>query len=313
MGTPHFAVPSLKAILDAGYDIAAVVTAADKPSGRGLKLKPSPVKEYALDAGIPILQPKILKDPSFVENIVSIAPDLIIVVAFRMLPEIIWTAAKYGTINLHASLLPQYRGAAPINWAIINGEKETGLTTFFIDKEIDTGRIIGRQKLMIGSEMNAGDLHDEMMYLGASLLLDTVDQIRSKKAKSVAQDSLEEIVTLSRAPKIHREDCQINWDLPASEIHNFVRGLSPVPGAYTYLQWPEGDVIALKIFSGNIAILEEKAPPGSFKIEGGRLFISCGSGWFEPTKVQLAGKQRMDVRALLNGLNIDSSLRMVSK
>jgi methionyl-tRNA formyltransferase len=241
-GTPEFAVASLQNLVDAGYLISAVVTAPDRLAGRGLRMHFSPVKEYALRHDLLLLQPANLKDPALHDLLRSLEPDLQVVVAFRMLPKEIWSLPSLGTFNLHASLLPQYRGAAPINRALINGETETGVTTFFIDEKIDTGNIIFRQTVTIGSEETAGELHDKLMMAGALLVVKTVNAIESGNAFALPQDELQDIETrfLKKAPKIQKEDCRINWDNEVFEIHNFIRGMSPLPGAFTELVGSDG-------------------------------------------------------------------------
>jgi len=249
MGTPEFAVPSLSKLYDAGYDIAAVVTAPDKPAGRGMQLSESAVKKYALEKNLKILQPERLKDPHFIEELKSLKADVQIVVAFRMLPEIVWNMPPLGTINLHASLLPQYRGAAPINWAIINGEKQTGLTTFKLQHEIDTGNVLLQEKIDILDNETAGSLHDKMMEAGGELLLKTLRKLEEGKIEEVFQNEIKigNENSLKQAPKIFTETCEINWNKSTGEIYNLIRGLSPYPAAFTFLEGKK-----LKIF-GNRA------------------------------------------------------------
>jgi methionyl-tRNA formyltransferase len=238
MGTPDFAVESLKTLKESGKNIIAVVTAPDKPAGRGRELNESPVKKYALANKLPVLQPLKLKDPEFLAQIQNLKPSLIAVVAFRMLPKAIWEIPEYGTINLHASLLPQYRGAAPINWAIINGEDKTGVTTFFIEEEIDTGKILLQKEVQIRDTDNAKSLHDKLMTEGALLLDETVNKLMNKELTAVEQKTImHPEMILHPAPKIFREHCRINWNLPLRDIHNLIRGLSPVPAAWTEMQW----------------------------------------------------------------------------
>ncbi|MCX7987518.1 MAG: methionyl-tRNA formyltransferase, partial [Bacteroidales bacterium] len=235
MGTPEFAVPSLKILHESRHDVVAVVTAPDKPAGRGMKIQQSPVKIYALDHSLPVLQPVKLKDPDFIKHLAEYKADLFVVVAFRMLPAEVWQMPPKGTVNLHASLLPQYRGAAPINWAIINGECVTGVTTFFIEQEIDTGQIIFSEKVDIDPNETAGELHDKLMNIGAKLLLKTVDAIETGAFQPIPQNVISEIAPLKIAPKIFKDTCKINWNQSATHIHNLVRGLSPVPAAFAYL------------------------------------------------------------------------------
>ncbi|MCK4921234.1 MAG: methionyl-tRNA formyltransferase, partial [Bacteroidales bacterium] len=237
MGTPEFAIPPLAALLDEGYDVVGVITAPDKPAGRGKKLKSPAVKIFAEENGLKVFQPEKLKDPEFIQSIKDLKPDIQVIVAFRMLPELVWSLPKSGTFNLHASLLPQYRGAAPINWAIINGEKATGLTTFFIDEKIDTGEVLLQKSVEIGENETAGELHNRMTKTGASLVLETVRAIIENNIQSRKQDTfIDEDSELKPAPKIFKEDCRIIWDQPAIKIHNLIRGLSPYPAAYCIMK-----------------------------------------------------------------------------
>jgi methionyl-tRNA formyltransferase len=298
MGTPEFAVVSLKRLLEAKINIVAVVTASDKPSGRGLKIQMSPVKKVALDANIPILQPEKLTDPDFLKRLSDLKPDLIVVVAFRILPESIFTLPIKGTINLHGSLLPKYRGAAPINWAIINGETETGVTTFFIKKEVDTGNIIDRQKVSITPNMTAGELHDIMADVGSDLLLETVRKVEQGKVITSKQDD----ILSTNAPKIHREDCVINFHQSAQSVHNFIRGLSPYPAAHTYLKGRR-----IRLFKSELHDLEAlNAGPGSIIeiSEGKKLIIQCKPGKVSIKEIQVEGKKRMMVESYLRGAEL---------
>ena len=253
-GTPEFAASQLEAILAAGYDVATVITTPDRPAGRGKQMHASEVKECAMKHGLPVLQPERLKDEAFVEQLRSYNADLFVVVAFRMLPEVIWSMPPKGTINLHASLLPQYRGAAPINHAIINGEKETGLTTFILDKEIDTGAMIMQEKVEIGDKMNAGELHDTLMHLGNEVIIKTIKMIEEGKVEAQSQSSVieKENITLKPAPKIFKDDCYIDWNKSGRDVYNFVRGLSPYPAAHAKMQNPSGEILDLKIFETKI-------------------------------------------------------------
>ena len=254
-GTPEFAASQLDAILDAGYEVPVVVTTPDKPAGRGKQMHSSEVKECALRHGLPVLQPEKLKDEAFVEQLRLYNADLFVVVAFRMLPEVIWSMPPKGTINLHASLLPQYRGAAPINHAIINGEKETGLTTFILDKEIDTGAMIMQEKLAITETMTAGELHDALMNMGNDVIVKTIKMIEEGKVDAKSQDWViaKENLTLKPAPKIFKEDCYIDWSKSGREVYNFVRGLSPYPAAHAKIKNPNGEILDLKIFKTSLA------------------------------------------------------------
>ena len=300
MGTPGFAVSALDALVKSNANIVAVVTAPDKPAGRGLNLKESEVKQYAVSQNIPVLQPEKLKDPDFVKTFTDLRVDLAVVVAFRMLPEIIWSAPKYGTINLHASLLPQYRGAAPINWAIINGETKTGVTTFFIEKEIDTGKIIGKTEVEILPDDTAEILHDKLAETGSRLLVETVEAIQNGTCTPIPQDKLIEGQSLKPAPKIFRDDCRIQWNKSIGEIYNFIRGLSPYPGAWTLLNTPEG-AKTLKIY--------ECKPVTSVQSEMGRIWadktslnISGSDGYISIQKLQLEGKKAMKAEEFLRGV-----------
>lgn len=265
MGTPEFAVTPLQAIKSAGMNIVGVVTAPDKPAGRGKKLTSPAVKCYADESlDCPVFQPEKLKDPAFIRELAGLKADLFIVVAFRMLPEAVWTLPEHGTINLHASLLPQYRGAAPINWCIINGEKETGLTTFLIDREIDTGKILLQEKMSVGPDENAGELHDRMTETGAELLVRTIEQVMAGTIAPVPQEAFNiPAEQLKKAPKIFPPDCQIDWSMGSEQIHNLVRGMSPFPGAFTRLTNPEGNMSTLKIFATDITRAEKEKEAGT--------------------------------------------------
>lgn len=305
MGTPEFAVESLKALVENGYNVVAVVTMPDKPAGRGHKMQFSAVKEYALSQNLPILQPEKLKDEQFLQELKSYNADLQIVVAFRMLPEVVWNMPRCGTFNLHASLLPQYRGAAPINWAIMNGEKETGATTFFLTHEIDTGKIILQKKLNIEETDNAGTIHDKLMVMGAQMVTETVDLLLEDKISAVSQEELISGEThLNTAPKIFKETCELDFYLSVEQAHNFVRGLSPYPAAWANVlvpQWQEP--VVLKIFETKAEKTAHKEPVGAvltdFKKE---LKIAFSDGYLHLLEVQAPGKKRMKVNDFLNGL-----------
>ena len=307
LGTPDFAVPSLEALIKNNYTVAGVVTAPDKPSGRGLHLKASPVKEFALVHGIPVLQPLKLKDPAFLEDLRSLNPDIQIVVAFRMLPESVWSLPPLGTWNLHASLLPQYRGAAPINHAIINGELETGLSTFRLVHEIDKGAIALQEFLTIGPDETAGELHDRMMLAGADLLLRTIKGIRENSLQLKPQNQLNDRL-LKEAPKLNPEFCRINWNLPVANVHNHIRGLSPFPGASTTLIQSD-QKFPLKIYNSRIANVNfEHVLPGSIRIEEKRhIYVSCATGWLELLELQLSGKKRLKISEFLPGFRSSKS------
>ena len=307
MGTPEFAVPSLRALADGGYRIVAVVTAPDKPAGRGQKLHESDLKIAARELGLPVLQPEKLKAPEFVEALRALKPDLGIVIAFRMLPEIIWSMPRLGTFNLHAALLPQYRGAAPINWAVINGEKETGVTTFLLNREIDKGAIVGQLRMPIGEQDTVGTMYDKLMHAGVDLVLETVERLADGTAQPVEQQFADES-TLRPAPKIFKEDCLIDWTLTGRRIIDFIRGLSPYPTAWGRLQ-REGEGMpetSAKIFAARFepfAAAEARPTPGTVDTDNReRLAVACADGWVVLNEVQLAGKKRMPVRDLLLGL-----------
>jgi len=303
MGTPGFAVESPKALVENGYNIVAVITAPDKPAGRGHKLSESAVKQFALQANIPVLQPEKLKNPVFLEELKGLQADLQIVVAFRMLPEVVWNMPPLGTFNLHASLLPQYRGAAPLNWAIINGETETGVTTFLLSHEIDTGRILFTEKTPIHHNDTVGDLHDRLMVAGANLVLKTVDALARDEINPVAQD---ELITsgaeFKHAPKLFREDMRINWKKSAVEVRNLIRGLSPYPAAWTKLvKLGSGQSTEMKIYYAEMSDGDD-AHPGTIFTDGKNyLKVACGNGWIEITDLQLSGKKRMKTDEFLRG------------
>lgn len=305
MGTPGFAVESLKALVENQFDVVAVITMPDKPAGRGHKLQMSPVKEYALEKNIPVLQPEKLKDPEFLAILKSFNADLQIVVAFRMLPEVVWDMPRLGTFNLHASLLPQFRGAAPINWAIIQGEKVTGVTTFFLTHEIDTGKIILQEKVDILPDDDAGTVHDKLMELGGRLVVKTVRLIESGDYQALDQvELLKEISEIKQAPKLFKDNCVINWAQTSEQIHNFVRGLSPYPTAWCELQ-PEGveEVIAYKIFKTKPELVSHDLLPGTIVSDGKKyLKIAATDGYVEITELQAPGKKRMQTGDYLRGL-----------
>ena len=292
MGTPEFAVAPLKALVEGGYNIVAVVTMPDKPAGRGHHVQYSAVKEYALSVGLPVLQPEKLKDETFIEELRSYNADLQIVVAFRMLPEVVWAMPRLGTFNLHASLLPQYRGAAPINWAVINGDKETGVTTFMLKHEIDTGNIILQERIPIGEDENVGSVHDRLMELGTELVLKTVDLIDESDTKGTPLPTTpqDEIASedLRPAPKIFKETCEIDTTKTVAEIHNFVRGLSPYPAAWCNLTIGGTTYENVKVFA------TQKGK--------GAISLQCADGEISLTELQLPGKKRMNAKDLLNGL-----------
>ncbi len=310
MGTPEFAAFSLKALVENNYNVVAAVTVADKPAGRGRKLQQSAVKKYAVEQNIKLLQPVKLRDEKFVSELAKLDADLFIVVAFRMLPEIIWRMPKMGTFNLHASLLPQYRGAAPINWAVINGETNTGVTTFFIDKEIDTGNIILQKEIQISNTETAGDLHDKMMPVGAALIQETVELIAQNKFKTKSQDLLiEKAQNIKAAPKIFKEDCRINWNDDAHKIYNFIRGLSPYPGAWTKLKNQEtGKELSLKIFETELIKEQHKEKYLSIHTDKRNIKIALKDSFLDIKVLQLEGKRRLNANQLLNGYSFDNQI-----
>lgn len=314
-GTPEFAASQLEAILAAGYEVPVVVTTPDRPAGRGKQMHASEVKECAQKHGLPVLQPEKLKDEAFVEQLRSYNADLFVVVAFRMLPEVVWSMPPKGTINLHASLLPQYRGAAPINHAIINGETETGLTTFILDKEIDTGAMIMQEKLAIGETMNAGELHDALMNLGNKVLVETIRKIERGDINPESQDAIiaKEGMVLKPAPKIFKEDCYIDWRKSAREIYNFVRGLSPYPAAHAKIQNPEGEILDLKIFETELA-LKNRQDDELFSIktdEKTYLEVVLRDSCIKIVEIQQAGKKAMKIAEFLRGTRISEDWKLV--
>lgn len=300
MGTPDFAVESLRALVEGGYHVVAVVTMPDKPVGRhGSVLQPSPVKQYAVEHGLKVMQPEKLKDPAFVEELRSLKADLQIVVAFRMLPEIVWSMPPLGTFNAHASLLPKYRGAAPINWAVINGETETGITTFFLKHEIDTGDIIQQVHIPIEETDNVEVIHDKLMVLSGKLVTETVDNIIAGTVTSIPHDQFKD-VPLTPAPKIFRDTCRINWNQPTKLIYDFIRGLSPYPAAWTTL-----DGKSVKIYETEKELLTPHHAPGTIATDGRNyLKVSTADGWLNIKTLQFEGKKRMPVADLLRGLKL---------
>ena len=310
MGTPEFAVASLDALVKAGYKVVGVVTVADKPSGRGLEVHESAVKKYAVEHGLPVLQPLKLKDPVFLEQLAAWKADLFVVVAFRMLPEEVWTMPKLGTFNLHAALLPQYRGAAPINWAVINGERMTGATTFMIDKDIDTGGIILRHGLRIGPDDTAGDVHDALMELGAKLVVETTEGIIQHNVEMRVQKSfIQGSEVLKPAPKLTKENTRIDWSAPAETIRNLVRGLNPYPSAWTTLV-RDGKATDVKVFATAVAE-PATAVAGTVRTDGSKLFVAAGDKWLEVRELQMAGKKRMSADAFLRGFREAESYKFV--
>jgi methionyl-tRNA formyltransferase len=304
MGTPEFAVASLEALVNAGCHIVGVITAPDKPAGRGMQLQQSAVKKYAVEKGLTILQPEKLKNPAFIEQLQSLQADVQVVVAFRMLPEIVWNMPPLGTINVHASLLPQYRGAAPINWAIINGETETGITTFKLQHEIDTGDILLQEKINIGEKETAGELHDRLKVLGASLIVKTIEAIANNSIEEKKQSAISnEQSGIKHAPKLHTETCKIDWNNTAADIYNFIRGLSPYPAAFTYIN----DKV-FKIFFAEKEMAVHNFPNGSFHTDHKTyLKFACADGFIHCRDVQLQGKKRMLIEDFLRGYRVNAS------
>jgi len=293
MGTPEFAVPSLDILLENGYNIVGVVTVPDKPKGRGRTLQCSDVKKFALEKKLPILQPEKMKDESFVKAIEGLKPDIIIIVAFRILPKEIFTIPKHGSFNLHASLLPKYRGAAPINWALIKGEKETGVTTFFLKEKVDTGNIILQKKIPIEDENDAGMIHDKLSELGAEVVLETVRMIEKGEVNTTIQDDS----LTTPAPKIFNEDCKINWTKNSLDVHNFIRGLSPYPASYTYL-----DNKIVKIYRTKLSSIPVNEKPSVILVKDKKLFVNTNDYMIEILELKLEGKKRMSSTDFINGI-----------
>jgi methionyl-tRNA formyltransferase len=299
MGTPGFAAGVLKPLIEAGYHIVGVVTAPDKPAGRGQQLQRPAVKELALEKGIAVLQPERLRDETFLQQLRQWQADVLVVTAFRMLPEVVWAMPKYGAFNLHASLLPQYRGAAPINRAIINGDTETGLTTFFLNHDIDAGRIIFSERTAIGRDETAGQLHDRLMAMGAPLVGKTLDAIANGAAHATPQPHADNLRT---APKLYKDDCRIDWRHSARNIHNLVRGLSPYPAAFTEMKAPDSPLL-LKIFGATPETTPHQLPPGTVETDRkSYLKVACGEGFLVIHDLQLQGKKRMPVKDFMAGL-----------
>jgi methionyl-tRNA formyltransferase len=309
MGTPDFAVESLKKIIDAGFNVVAVVTAPDKPAGRGLKVQQSAVKIFAEQNGLSVLQPEKLKDSQFLFELKQLNADLQIVVAFRMLPEVVWQMPRLGTFNLHGSLLPQYRGASPINWAVINGEVETGVTTFFLKHEIDTGKIIFREKISILENDTAGTVHDKLMHIGAELVLKTVNAIEANSFEQIEQSNfINPNAELKHAPKIFKEDCKINFSKPKADVNNLIRGLSPYPGAFTTILSPDNKEYQLKIFNAKKTdTISETAMSTDGK---NYLHINCCDGCIAILDLQMEGKKRMLVEDFLRGFKITNEWKL---
>ena len=305
MGTPDFAVETLRLLVERGYNVVAVVTMPDKPAGRGHKIQFSPVKQYALSVGLPVLQPERLKDEAFIEELRSYNAHLQIVVAFRMLPQVVWDMPPMGTFNLHASLLPQYRGAAPLNWAIMNGDKETGITTFFLTHEIDTGRVIQRRSIPIADTDNVGIIHDRLMEMGAEMVCETVDNIIADKVVAIAQEELMTDEPLRPAPKIFKYTCHLDFARKVEDLYKQVRGLSPYPAAWCEFVSPEGEAVGVKVFEAARHICEHCNTPGTIRTDGKKVVeIACEDGYLQILSLQLAGKKRLTAEELLRGFRL---------
>lgn len=306
MGTPDFAVATLKALVDADYNIVGVITAPDRPAGRGRKINESAVKKYALSKGLHIMQPTNLKNAEFLNELEALSADLQIVVAFRMLPVQVWSKPRLGTFNLHASLLPDYRGAAPINWAIINGENKTGVSTFYINEDIDTGSILKQKTVSIGLTDSAGDLHDRLMDAGSKLVLETVEMILTKKAKPIAQEKRQ----FKIAPKLNKENCRINWGLTKLEIYNHIRGLSPYPGSWTILQNGQ-EQIELKIYETEMLEEDHELDAGTLIKSKKNLKVAVKDGFINILELKMAGKRKMEAQSLINGYEFKQDSKLI--
>lgn len=307
MGTPDFAVATLKALVDANYNIVGVITAPDKPAGRGRKLNESAVKTYAQSEDLNILQPTNLKAESFLEELKALEANLQIIVAFRMLPEVVWNMPKYGTFNLHASLLPNYRGAAPIHWAIINGETKTGVTTFFIDEKIDTGAMILQDEVAIEDDETVGTLHDKLMNIGSKLVLKTVKLIEKGDVKTTIQPKTDDLKT---AYKLHKDNCKIDWNLPLEDIYNKIRGLNPFPSAWSYLNNGD-DTLSVKIFKIEKESEKHDLDNGMLVSNTVELKVAVTDGFINIKEIQLPGKRKMDVKSLLNGYQFKENAKLL--
>lgn len=311
MGTPDFAVESLRCLVEGGYNVVGVITMPDKPAGRGHKLQFSPVKQYALEHSLPLLQPEKLKDEAFVEALREWKADLQIVVAFRMLPEVVWNMPRLGTFNLHASLLPQYRGAAPINWAVINGDTETGITTFFLRHEIDTGEVIQQVRIPIADTDDVGIVHDKLMILGGKLVTETVDAILNDAVKPIPQEEMAVVGELRPAPKIFKDTCRIDWNQPVKRIYDFIRGLSPYPAAWSELVQPDGETVVMKIFETEKIIQSHQLPPGTLLTDGKTyIHVAAADGIIGIRALQLPGKKRLKTDELLRGFRLTEEFRV---
>lgn len=309
MGTPDFAVEALRCLVEGGYNVVGVITMPDKPAGRGHKIQYSPVKQYALEQNLPLLQPIKLKDEAFLEELRAWKADLQIVVAFRMLPEVVWNMPRFGTFNLHASLLPQYRGAAPINWAVINGDTETGITTFFLQQAIDTGEVIQQVKVPITDTDNVGAVHDKLMNLGGKLVIETVDAIIAGTVKSIPQEEMAVVGELRYAPKIFKDTCKIDWNQSTKKVYDFIRGLSPYPAAWSELKNANGELVVAKIFDSEKIIENHNFEPGSLLSDGKKyLKVATNDGFINILALQLPGKKRLKIDELLRGYQFGNLL-----
>jgi len=307
MGTPEFAVASLEGILEANFNVVGVITAPDKPAGRGRKLRESAVKSFAVSKGLKVLQPTNLKAEAFQKELESLNPNVQVVVAFRMLPRSVWDFPQFGTFNLHASLLPQYRGAAPINWAIMNGEKETGISTFFLDEKIDTGAMIMQESVPIGEQDTLEKVHNELKIKGANLVVKTLKAIATA---TITPEAQQENTNLKEAPKLTRENTRIDWDLPLKNIYNHIRGLNPYPAAWCYMDNGETQEQSVKIYDVISHVKEHKLPPGSITIENKQIMVAARDGLIEIRQIQLPGKRKMEAHALLNGFKFSDNAKM---
>ncbi|TXE16025.1 methionyl-tRNA formyltransferase [Psychroserpens burtonensis] len=307
MGTPDFAVATLKTLVDSDYDVVGVITAPDKPAGRGRQLNESAVKNYATEHGLRVLQPTNLKNPDFIKELEALEANLQIVVAFRMLPEVVWHMPKYGTFNLHASLLPNYRGAAPIHWAIVNGEKVSGVTTFFIDEKIDTGAVILQEGIAIADDETVGTLHDKLMALGSTLVLKSVDLIQEGDVTTTIQPKTDELKT---AYKLDKDNCKIDWSLDLDTIYNKIRGLNPFPAAWCYLNNGE-EHLSIKIFAIEKETFDHELDSGVLEISKHELKVAVIGGYINIKEIQLPGKRKMDVKSLLNGYDFNQNAKML--
>lgn len=311
MGTPDFAVEALRCLVEGGYNVVGVITMPDKPAGRGHQIQYSPVKQYALSQHLPLLQPERLKEESFVQALREWKADLQIVVAFRMLPEVVWNMPRLGTFNLHASLLPQYRGAAPINWAVINGDTETGITTFFLQHEIDTGEVIQQVPVPIADTDNVEVVHDKLMHLGGRLVVETVDAILAGTVKPIAQEAMAVVGELRPAPKIFKETCRIDWTQSTKQVYDFVRGLSPYPAAWCELVNPDGEAVVVKIFDTEKLPKNHSLAPGTILTDGKNyLDVAVADGFISILALQLPGKKRLKTGELLRGFRLTDAYKM---